>query len=256
MSRLRDRVAALAGWRRALAATLLGIAATGALPPLHLLPLLIVAFSGLVWLIDGSAGKRAAFAIGWWFGLGHFVTGLYWIGIALMTDPERFAWLAAPAIIAMSAALALFPAFAVMAARLFAPGVSRVLGLAIAWVLVEWLRGWLFTGFPWNLIGIAWTLSAATMQTAAYGGVFALSLITVAVAAMPSTLAGEGGGRPRWAPTPPAGLLPAGPWGGGPPRPPPLPVLPPGPAPRHPPPHARLPHLLPPPPPQARRQKR
>ncbi len=89
MNRLKDRVVALAGWRRAAIAVAFGIAATGALPPLHLLPLLIVALSGLVWLIDGGATRRAAFAAGWWFGLGHFVSGLYWMGIALMTDPER-----------------------------------------------------------------------------------------------------------------------------------------------------------------------
>ena len=116
---------AWAGGRRALIAMVLGIAATGALPPLHLLPLLVVAFTGLVWLIDGSATRRAAFAAGWWFGLGHFVSGLYWIGIALLTDPERFAWLAAPAVLAISAALAPFPALVALAARPCQPGLRR-----------------------------------------------------------------------------------------------------------------------------------
>ncbi len=213
MSLLAERVMALAGWRRALIAVLLGIAATGALPPLHLLPLLIVAFTGLVWLIDGSASVRAAFAAGWWFGLGHFVTGLYWIGFALMTDPERFAWLVVPAVLAISAALALFPALAAMVAKLCAPGVSRVLGLALGWVLAEWLRGRLFTGFPWNLIGTAWNLSEPMIQFAAYGGVFGLGLITVAAATAPSTVVGEG--RARWAPTLLAGALLAGLWGAG-----------------------------------------
>jgi len=210
MTRLKDRVMALAGWRRALVAVALGIAATGALPPLHLAPLLIVAFSGLVWLIDGSAKGRAAFAIGWWFGFGHFATGIYWIGIALLTDPERFAWLVAPAVLAMSAVLALFPALAAMVARLCAPGVSRVLGLALAWVLAEWLRGQIFTGFPWNLIGTAWVFSESMIQTAAYGGVFGLSLITVAAAAAPSTATGG-----RWMPTLVAAALLVGLWGAG-----------------------------------------
>ncbi|MCH7554721.1 MAG: apolipoprotein N-acyltransferase [Proteobacteria bacterium] len=210
MSRLKERVMAFAGWRRALIAMVLGIAATGALPPLHLLPLLVVAFSGLVWLIDGSATRRAAFAAGWWFGLGHFVSGLYWIGIALMTDPERYAWLVAPAVLAISAGLALFPALVALAARLCPPGVSRALGLALAWVVAEWLRGWLFTGFPWNLMGTVWASSEPMMQFAAYGGVFGLGLITVAVAAAPSTLAGGGRG-----PTLIAGLVLLALWGGG-----------------------------------------
>ena len=206
---------AFAGWRRALIAMVLGIAATGALPPLHLLPLLVVAFSGLVWLIDGSATRRAAFAAGWWFGLGHFVSGLYWIGIALLTDPERFAWLVAPAVLAISAALALFVALVALAARLCEPGVRRVLGLALAWVIAEWLRGWLFTGFPWNLIGTAWTLSEAIIQFAAVSGVLGLGLVTVAVSAAPSILAREGDGRGRWAPTLLAGVLLAVLWSGG-----------------------------------------
>ena len=210
MSRLKERVMALAGWRRWLIAVGFGIAATGAQPPLHLLPLLIVAFSGLVWLIDGSATRRAAFAAGWWFGLGHFVSGLYWIGIALMTDPERYAWLVAPAVLAISAGLALFPGLVALAARLCPPGVSRILGLALAWVVAEWLRGWLFTGFPWNLMGTVWASSDSMIQLAAYVGVFGLGLVTVAVAAAPSTLAG--GGR---APTLIAGLVLLALWGGG-----------------------------------------
>ena len=198
---------------RAVIAMILGAAATGALPPLHLLPLLIVAFTGLVWLIDGSTTRRAAFAAGWWFGFGHFVTGLYWIGIALLTDPERYAWLAAPAVLAISAALALIPASAALVAGRCAPGVSRVLGLALAWTLAEWLRGWLATGFPWNLIGTVWTLSDEMIQFTAYGGVLGLGLITVAAAAAPATLAGEG--RRRWLPSLLAGALLAGLWGAG-----------------------------------------
>ncbi len=76
MTRLKAWLVGRSGWRRMLAAALLGAVATAALPPLHLLPLFVVAFVGLVWLIDASRSWRAAFAVGWWFGLGHFVSGL------------------------------------------------------------------------------------------------------------------------------------------------------------------------------------
>ena len=218
MGRLKACAVALAGWRRALAAGLLGVAATAALPPLHLLPLLVVAFTGLVWLIDGSATRRAAFAAGWWFGLGHFASGLYWFGIAMMTDPERFAWLVAPAVLGVSAALAMYPALAALATRVCAPGVPRAVGLALAWTVGEWLRGRLFTGFPWNLIGTAWTPFEPIIQFAALAGVLGLGLVTVLAAALPATLVPDapgGGGRPRWMPTAFAAVLLAALWGGG-----------------------------------------
>ncbi|MFP6740291.1 MAG: apolipoprotein N-acyltransferase [Alphaproteobacteria bacterium] len=216
MTTLKRRVTALTGWRRWLLAMAFGIAATGALPPLHLLPLLIVAFSGLVWLIDGCARRRAALAVGWWFGFGHFMTGLYWFGHAMLTDPERFAWLVAPTILGASATLAVFPAMAALAARLAAPRVPRVLMLALAWVAAEWLRSNLFTGFPWNLIGTAWTVSDAMIQSVAMAGTLGLGLVTVTLAALPATLADNGAGeRLRWTPTVLGIALLALMWGGG-----------------------------------------
>lgn len=216
MTTLKRHVTALTGWRRWLLAMALGIAATGALPPLHLLPLLIVAFSGLVWLIDGCDRRRAAIAAGWWFGFGHFMTGLYWFGHAMLTDPERFAWMVAPAILGASTVLAIFPALAALAARLASPGVTRILTLALTWTAAEWLRGNVFTGFPWNLIGTVWTVSDAMIQCVAMVGTLGLGLITVALAALPATLVDNGtGDRLRWRPTVLGVALLALLWGGG-----------------------------------------
>ncbi|MCZ6849162.1 MAG: apolipoprotein N-acyltransferase, partial [Alphaproteobacteria bacterium] len=186
MRELARRLGALSGWRRLAAAAGLGALAVLALPPIYAVPVLLVSFTGLVWLIDGSASRRAAFAAGWWFGFAHFVAGLYWFAYALLTDPERFAWLIPPAVLGISAALAVFPALAALAARLCAPGVARVAGLAAAWVALEWARGRVFTGFPWNLTGTAWTISEPMIQFAALAGTYGLSLVTVLVAAMPA----------------------------------------------------------------------
>ncbi len=215
MKRLKARLGALVGWRRAAAAALLGAAATAALPPLHALPLVVVAFTGLIWLVEGSRSRRAAFAVGWWFGLGHFVTGLYWFAHAMLTDPERFAWLIAPAILGASAVLAIFPAVAAAAARWCPAGIARALGLALAWAAAEWLRGRVLSGFPWNLIGYGWTASDEMIQLAALAGSFGLSLVTVLAAALPATLADGPGGARRWLPTGLAAALLAAVWGGG-----------------------------------------
>ena len=177
-----------------------GVAATAALPPLHLLPLYLVAFIGLTRLIDASRSWRAAFAVGWWFGFGYFVSGLYWFANALMTDPARYGWLVAPAVFGISAGLAVYPALAAMVARLFPEGLPRIAGLATAWVAAEWLRGVLFTGFPWNLIGLGWTSSDAMIQLAALTGVWGLSFLTVFAAAAPATLALRASARARWTP--------------------------------------------------------
>ena len=86
-------VIGLKGWRRYGLAFGLGALATGALPPAHAVIVLVVAFPGLIWLIGGSTGPRAAFAAGWWFGVGYFAAGLYWVSYALLTFPDRFGWM-------------------------------------------------------------------------------------------------------------------------------------------------------------------
>ena len=174
--RLAASLAGLGAKRRCLAAFLLGGLAAGALPPVHLVPLLWPAFTGLLWLLDGNRRAAGAFATGWAFGTGFFMAGLYWVGIAFLVDAERFAALLPFAVAGLAAGLAIFPALAVLAVWWSGRrGVARVLLLAAAWLTMEWVRSWIFTGFPWNLIGTAWTASEAISQLAALGGVWGLS---------------------------------------------------------------------------------
>ncbi len=193
----RRKIGAWSGWRRWFLAAGFGILAAGALPPLHFVFLLVPAFSGFIWLIDTGARKRSAFAEGWWFGFGFFTAGLFWISFALLTKPDQFAWMVPFAVFGLPALLAFFTAFSTLAARmLWRPGTGRVLVFAALWVAFEVLRGWIFTGFPWNLIGTVWTFSDSMLQGASVVGVFGLSLLTVIVAAMPAVLADDGkGGR-------------------------------------------------------------
>jgi apolipoprotein N-acyltransferase len=194
---LRRRLAGLRGWRRRGAAVLLGVLAAAALPPLHAVPLLVPAFAGWLWLIVASPSVAAAFTVGWWFGLGHFAVGLYWIANALLVEPETYGWLIPFAIGGIAAGMALFPAAAAaLVLVLKGNGVGAVLLLAAAWTLAEWVRGWIFTGFPWNLIGTVWTAWPSMLQSAAVIGTYGLGLITVAVAALPA-VAGEEAMTPR-----------------------------------------------------------
>ncbi|PKU23326.1 apolipoprotein N-acyltransferase [Telmatospirillum siberiense] len=183
------RLAHQHGWRRRGLAVLLGVLAALALPPIHALPLLWIAFPGLILLLDGGSGGRQAFTDGCWFGFGHFSLGLYWISYALLVDPVRFGWLVPVAVFGLGGLLGLFVGAATFFARRLAPpGVPRVLALALAWVLFEWVRSWIFTGFSWNLIGSVWMPVLPVVQFAAVAGTYGLGLLTVAAAAMPALL--------------------------------------------------------------------
>ena len=192
-----DQAERCQGWRRAIVALLLGATSVLALPPVHFVPALIPAFVGLIWLIDGSASFRksgwrsaiwrflleGAFAAGWWFGLGFFIAGLYWISFSFLVDAQQFAWMIPFAIFGLSGAFAVYVGLASsLAFRLAGPGRRRVLYFALLWVAFEWLRGWAFTGFPWNLLGTVWTVSDAMIQVTSLFGVMGLSLFTVLAA--------------------------------------------------------------------------
>lgn len=202
-ARAEARLAALKGWRRWAAAASLGALAVAALPPGNLVFLLLASFSGFFWLVDGRKSVKGALTDGWWFGFGFFVVGLYWIAAAFLVRPGQFAWMIPFAVFGLPAALAVFPALAAGLYRLLIGGkgistFGRVLVFAAAWTLFEWLRGWVLTGFPWNLIGSAWTFFPAMLQPASVVGVLGLSLITVIVAAVPAALAD--GGKEAWRP--------------------------------------------------------
>ena len=173
---------------RATAALGLGATAPLAFAPLHLLPALFLSFGGLFLLLRTTRSVRGAFVLGWLFGLGSFAVGLSWVTEAFSVDAERFGALALPALAALSAGLALFPAASVAAARALAPdgGWRLLAAFAATWAGGEWLRSLLLTGFPWNLVGTAWGLADAPLQLASVVGIHGLGLLTVTIAALPA----------------------------------------------------------------------
>jgi len=214
--------AGLSGWRRQLAAFLLGVLAACSLPPVDLTPVLLLAFPGVIWLADGCGGFIAACAAGWSFGFGFFLAGLYWIAASLFVDIAAFWWLVPFAALGLPAFFALYSAAALGASHVTCRwfrlgGTERVLVFVVYWVLAEWLRGHLLTGFPWNLVGYAWSGgfpdALFVLQATSLIGIYGLSLATVAAAALPARL-GDFSGR-RWLPVLVAALLVVAPaaWG-------------------------------------------
>jgi apolipoprotein N-acyltransferase len=181
-----------------MAALVLGAAAAAALPPIYLLPLLVAAFGGLVWLLDGAKGPwQRGFAV-FAFAYGYFLAGLYWTGISFFVDAARFAPLLPFPILGLPLLLAVFPALGALAAAWRWPDSPlRVLLLALGWCAGEYARSHWFSGFPWNLVGYAWMFSDAVAQSASWFGIHGLSFLTILAAAMPAVLADKPAGPGR-----------------------------------------------------------
>ena len=191
------------GWRRAAIAFVAGAASTLALAPFNFWPILFLTFPVLVWLVDGAAAGRfggvgAAAIAGWWFGFGYFLAGLYWVGYAFLVDADKFAWLLPIAVTALPAGMALYTAFGLVLARLlWTRGAFRVLTLAAALTIAEWLRGHVVSGFPWNAFGYALTGPLVLAQAAALIGLWGMTFLAVFIFASPAVLADHSGDTPR-----------------------------------------------------------
>ncbi|GAC1348016.1 MAG: apolipoprotein N-acyltransferase [Acetobacteraceae bacterium] len=180
----------LAGWRAGLAAFLFGAVSAAAMPPLHVIPLLLVSVPGLLALVGAARGPASAAGRGFWFGLGHHIFGLYWITEAILLESGRYWWLVPFAVPALSALLALFIAVPCAAARASRPGWRRVVVFAGVWVLSDLARQYIGTGFPWNPWGSVWAIPGpigdVMIQPASWVGTPGLTLVTVLLAATPA----------------------------------------------------------------------
>jgi len=186
------------GWRRNAIAAAAGAVGGLAMAPVDLFAALIVPMTIAVWLIDGTAAGRrrfsraaiwAAAVVGWWWGFGYFLAGLWWLGAAFLVEADKWAWAMPLGVIGLPAALAVFPALGFALARLsWSSGGARVLSLAFGLGTSEWLRGHLFSGFPWNNFGMAFGGQLVLAQSAAVIGVYGLTVLTIALCASPATL--------------------------------------------------------------------
>jgi len=163
-------------------AFLAGAATVIAFAPVGVYPIAFITFALLAhrW---SEPSPRRCFLAGFWFGLGFFLAGVSWVYVSMSEFGGMPAPLAAFSTLCFCAFLALFPAAAGwLQARIPAPLAVRVfLLIPAAWTLFEWLRGVIFTGFPWIAVGYAAT--GWPMQGyAPLGGVYALTFLTLALA--------------------------------------------------------------------------
>ncbi len=207
IERLAGLVIVQWGWRSVLIAIIAGAVSALAMPPYDAFPVLFITLPVLVWLIDGAAESvNAGFfrrlwpaaRIGWLFGFGYFTAGLWWLGMAFLADPDEFLWLMPLAIVALPAGLALFWGLGTAIARVFwADGWRRIVALSAGLALAEWLRGTVFTGFPWNSIGYAAMPVPVMMQSASVLGLYGITPLAIFVFSSPGLFAASSSLRPR-----------------------------------------------------------
>ena len=192
ITRIERRLRQLPVWAQRGAATGAGMLSVLAMAPFHLWPVLWLTLPLLCVLADIAAGAsrpRNRFApwqqwatgraaeVGWYFGFGYHLAGLFWVGEAFLVEAEVFAWLLPFAVTLLPAGLALFTAVATCTMYVV-PGWSpfqRTIAMAVGFGITEWLRGHILTGFPWNVLGYALTAPLTMLQSASVLGIYGLT---------------------------------------------------------------------------------
>lgn len=159
-------------------AAALGVVTVAGFAPFYLFPLPLLTFAALFLLWQGSASGRDAALLGFVFGLGWFGAGVSWVYISLSTFGAMPAPLAVAVTLLFCAYLALHPALIGWLSKRFAlsPALNWIVFVPAAFTLIEWVREWLFTGFPWLNPGYS---QAPVSPLAGYAAVLGLHGITL-----------------------------------------------------------------------------
>ncbi len=175
-----NQLRGLTGWRRVALALAAGVLGALALPPFDLWPLLFIAVPVVLLLLEGiEPGQwRRAFMLGWAFGFGYFLFAFHWIGFAFLVNAHDYLWMMPFAVGGLAAAMAVYWGLAFVCLNL--SGFRRLplaVVFAVALGVAEFLRGILFTGFPWAAPGLAGDGMGAVAQTASLWGMSGLTLL-------------------------------------------------------------------------------
>lgn len=156
---------------------------------------MILGFAVLIRLLYGAGARRGAW-YGFLFGVTHFTLGFQWLITSLHDNGGIFLPLAWFILVLLAAVMALYPALfgALLPGLASKPWLLPVVGPGL-WVLTEWIRTHLFSGFPWNLAGYAWADRLTVLQAADLGGVYLLSWLILLPAAVLAMVNLPGKGR-------------------------------------------------------------
>jgi apolipoprotein N-acyltransferase len=200
-----------------LTALIAGAISAAGFAPWGLWPLTLICFALLIHLIAQAATAKRAFMIGWLFGVGHFTFGNQWIAVAFTFQAAMPIWLGYVAVFALALYLAVYPALAVLGAywvtksararvadqnyhsadpveARLAPspalrqaqgyGISLILAFAGFWIITEWLRSWVFSGYVWNPLAAIWQSQLELVRTTSVVGTYGMSAIIIITASL------------------------------------------------------------------------
>lgn len=168
----------LSRFRRNVLTILCGIGIGLGQSPFDLPWLMFLAMPVLFLVLSSTKSRWQGFRVGWLTGTAYFAVTLSWIVEPFLVDVPRHGWMAPFALIFMAGGLALFWGAAFAGAQSFSSKYSRLFALVAFWSFVEWLRSWVFTGFPWAMLSYAW-VETPIIQSVALFGPFALTLLTL-----------------------------------------------------------------------------
>ena len=159
-----------------------GLLSSLAFAPIFIFPLLIYGISTLLYYINNSKTGYESFFNGWLFGVAHFFSGTYWITISIKVYIDQFWWVIPFAIILVPSILAIgigLVGLLTFKIKNKYNDIFNNFNFAAVWTLIEWLRSWILTGFPWNLAGYSLCFDTRLIQLSNIFGIYGLSFIVI-----------------------------------------------------------------------------
>ncbi|WP_395476728.1 apolipoprotein N-acyltransferase [Rickettsia endosymbiont of Pantilius tunicatus] len=157
---------------------LLGLLSGLVFAPTFLVPALLT-LSYLCYLVQKSKSWQEAAILGYIFGFGHFLSGIYWISLGVSVYISDFWWAIPFALFGLPIILAFFISASCVFSFFVRNNNYYHFIFCLYWVLFEWVRSWIFTGLPWNLIGYAFSFSDILIQPLNIIGIYGLSFIVI-----------------------------------------------------------------------------
>ena len=165
---------------------LLGAICVLGFAPYYFYPASIFSVLGLCIFWFRARTAKQAFNMGFIYGLGLYVIGIYWIYISLHDYGGMPAFMAALFTFLLAAFMALFPALAGAISKRLSNNQLKYMTIAIPvfWALSDWVRSWIFTGFPWLTMGYSQVPGSPLAGYIPIIGVYGTSMITVLMASL------------------------------------------------------------------------
>ena len=169
----------------------IGLVTSYSLPPFSFVFINFITFPILLLLLvfNYQKGRWASFNIGWMFGFGYFISNLYWITNAL-TFEEIFKPLIPISFILIPLFLGIFYGFVTLICSFFnlKKNISSILIFSFFFSLIEFIRGFIFGGFPWNLIAYSWSDYLEFLQILSFTGTYTLNLLSITIFLIPTII--------------------------------------------------------------------